>query len=55
MNETDKKRNQVLVSHCPVCGRELVWLPVEPIKYPGADFVAMCIFCLREFGISAPK
>ena len=50
-----KNKNLVMVSYCPICGRELVWVPFEPINYPGADYVAYCVYCCREFGVSANK
>ena len=48
-------RNVVLTSYCPICRSELHWLPFEPVKFPGADYVAFCVFCRREFGVTIPK
>ena len=54
-NELKGGKNQALVSYCPVCRSELHWLPFEPIKFPGADYVAFCVFCQKEFGVTIPK
>ena len=52
MSEDNKKYNGVLSSYCPICGRALVWLDKEPDEHPGADYVAFCLWCLKEFGVS---
>jgi len=50
-SNSTKNMNVVLVSYCPVCGREMVWLPYEPV-HPDADYMAFCYHCGREFGVS---
>ena len=50
-----KHRNHVTVSWCPICGRELFWTTIDPTRYPEADYVAVCVVCRREFGVSIKK
>ena len=48
------RHNIQLVSYCPICGRELMWAPIEPIN-PEVDYVAFCMWCKREFGVAVNK
>ena len=53
-DDKNKYCNQQMVAYCPVCGREMVWLPFPP-KHPDADYVAFCLWCNNDFGVSVPK
>jgi len=55
MDDKDKNKNCVTVAYCPICGREMFWLPVEPVNYPGADYLAFCGTCLKQFGVEVGK
>ena len=53
MGDDDKENvNSVVMAFCPICGRKMQWLLDDPIDFPGADYMAYCVYCDREFGVS---
>ena len=55
MGNDNKHKNMLMVSYCPICGRELFWAPHQPVNHPNADYLAFCLWCKKEFGVSVDK